>query len=139
MDSTAETPTEFSYDRDPNSLASQLVASTEAAHKTVTAPTTVTVRGINLVVAPGVFNPAHSNVGDLLAEYLSSQITLDTRVLDMGTGSGFQALCAAQKSSNVWACDKQAEAVQCARDNITRNNAVERITVLESDLFGSIP
>ena len=52
------------------------------------------------------------------------------RVLDMGTGSGVQAITAAESAEYVLAVDVNPEAVECARK--------KGLNVIQSDLFESV-
>ena len=59
-------------------------------------------------------------------------------VLDIGTGSGIQAITAGRKASKVIAVDINPEAVRFAAKNV-RNNGLESIvSVMEGDLFSPI-
>ncbi len=60
------------------------------------------------------------------------------KVLDMGTGSGVQAIIAASKSSNVTAVGVNPFAVRCARRNVELNELSHRVEVKESDLFDDV-
>jgi release factor glutamine methyltransferase len=57
-------------------------------------------------------------------------------VLDMGTGSGIQAIAAAKKGADVTAADINSEALKCAQENAKRNEV--EIKTIESDLFSKI-
>ena len=97
-------------------------------------PREVVARGLALRVDPGVFDPSRSNVGDLLAEFMPVEV--GSRVLDLGTGTGFIALVAAQRgAATVVASDRQPLAAVCARHNIARHGLSERIEVRLGDLF----
>ena len=59
-------------------------------------------------------------------------------VLDMGTGSGIQAITAALSGAKeVWAADVNPVAVECAKENAAKNKA--KINVVESNLFEKVP
>ena len=124
------------YDRANHPNLSALVAGTEAQHAASTHPIEVSLHGLTLEVDPGVFNPALSNVGDLLAAQMN--IRDGEVVLDLGTGSGFQALVAARKASKVVASDSQMRACTCAKKNIDRYQLSQKIQVLCGDLFDPI-
>lgn len=128
---------EKKYNREDNPVLSELVANTESKHRSSSEVTEVLLRGLKILVYPGVFNPALSNVGDLLAEHM--QIRPDDIVLDLGTGTGFQALVAARQGKKVYALDKQSEAIRCALKNVEINELNSKIEVIESDLFDSVP
>lgn len=59
-------------------------------------------------------------------------------VLDIGTGSGIQAIFAAQKASKVIATDIDATAVEDARKNIARFGLQDKIETRVGDLFGPV-
>ena len=59
-------------------------------------------------------------------------------VLDLGTGTGFQAIVASDRAKQVLAMDKQLEAVQCARMNVELNHLEEKIEVRHGDLFSAV-
>ena len=59
-------------------------------------------------------------------------------VLDMGTGSGIQAITAGQRASYVVAADINPEAVSFARRNVKAHGLEGTVTVIESDLFSSL-
>lgn len=92
-----------------------------------------TFLGRHLVVPPEVHPP--TRVSDLLAEAVLTEAREADRVLDMGTGSGVNAILAASLSAHVVAVDVNPAAVECARQNAERNHVAERIDVHESDVF----
>lgn len=57
----------------------------------------------------------------------------------MGTGSGMQAVCLAERGFFVIALDINPQAVRCAKINAILNAVEGRIEVLHSDLFTEIP
>lgn len=63
------------------------------------------------------------------------------RVLDLGTGTGAIALALAQAfpEALVVASDRSAEALQLARENAAATGLSERVTLVESDWFASVP
>ncbi len=95
-------------------------------------PKTVRVAGCTFVVTPDVFNPRFFVTSELMARHLDLRPT--DEVLDVGTGSGIQAIVAAKQARAVVAIDVNPEAVTCARDNCERNG-VDNVTVLQGDLF----
>jgi release factor glutamine methyltransferase len=62
-------------------------------------------------------------------------------ILDMGTGSGAIAcaLAYALPRAQLWAVDSSVEALTVARTNVESHLYVDRITVLEGDLFAALP
>ena len=95
--------------------------------------------GLDLVIAPGVLHPRHFASSRLLAEYLATLDLHGKKVADIGTGSGLLALLAARAGATVTAIDISPAAVGCAADNARRNALVERIDVIESDVFDRVP
>ncbi len=95
-------------------------------------PKTVTIADCAFVVTPDVFNPKFFVTSGLMARHLALRPT--DEVLDVGTGSGIQAIVAAQQAQRVVAIDVNPEAVVCARANCERNE-VDNVTVLQGDLF----
>ncbi|HEX9880327.1 MAG TPA: methyltransferase [Candidatus Binatia bacterium] len=124
------------YDRKDTPHLSELVAAIERKHDAIKAPLTLTLEGHTLVVEPGVFNPEFSMMGRLLAQAIA--IGPGATVLDLGTGTGFQAIVAAKRAGRVLAVDRQPEAVRCARQNVEMNGLAAMIEVRQSDLFSSI-
>ncbi len=97
------------------------------------------IDGRPFVILPQVFNPALFEASTFLARTLNS-ITLapETRVLDLGTGSGLNAIVAAQRTRCVTASDINPEAVRCARINALLNCVEARIEIFEGDLFAPL-
>jgi release factor glutamine methyltransferase len=74
----------------------------------------------------------------LLQKSILKEVKESDRVLDMGTGSGVNAVLAASKASRVIAVDVNPYAVKCARDNAKLNRVSSRIKVYRSDLFRNV-
>lgn len=96
------------------------------------------IDGLPLLVLPEVFNPKVFRTGDLLARALSQLPETAGTALDLGTGTGIGALCAARRGYRVTAVDVNPEAVRCARLNALLHRLEERITVCEGDLFAPV-
>ena len=62
----------------------------------------------------------------------------DDEVLDLGTGSGIQAITAAKKARRVVATDINPEAIKLAKKNIIINGYENIISVYQGDLFSPI-
>lgn len=90
--------------------------------------------GKTIVVSRNVFIPGPPKY-NLLARALLKEVRPYEKVLDMGTGSGAQAILAASKGANVTAVDVNPFAVACAKSNFKRNGLESRIEVFESNLF----
>lgn len=107
-------------------------------------PVVESVCGHPVVVLPQVFNPVVFRSGACLAEFLrdSPEVTPESdgssRALDLGTGSGIQAVVLAARGYRVIAVDLNREAARCARANALINGLEERIDVREGDLYGPL-
>jgi len=75
---------------------------------------------------------------DLIKERESDQ---PPRIIDIGTGSGIIAVCAAKNipDAEVTAVDISPAALKVAEGNATEHGVAERIEWLQSDLFASVP
>lgn len=98
--------------------------------------TTITVRhlGYTFVVPPDVYEPSPNG----LAEVVAGEVRPTDRVLDLGTGSGINAIVAGSTAHEVVAVDVSPAAVECARANVVRNGLSSAIEVRESDLFANV-
>ena len=96
----------------------------------------VTVLGVTLTVPPQVFAPPPMD--PLLGQAVQREVRPDDKVLDMGTGSGINAILAASESSDVLAVDVNPYAVACARANAKANGVADRIQFLEGDVFNRV-
>jgi HemK-related putative methylase len=96
------------------------------------------IDGISAVVLPDVFNPAIFRTSELLMRAVDSQVRLDTRVLDLGTGTGVAAIRAALRGGRVTAVDVNPDAVRCARINVLLNRVEDRVEVRHGDLFAPV-
>lgn len=92
--------------------------------------------GRTIVVPPDVM-PV-TRVSHLLGAAVLAEVRADDRVLDMGTGSGVNAILAASKSTDVVAVDINPLAVEAARGNAERNGAADRIDVRHGDVFDTV-
>lgn len=89
---------------------------------------------ISLTLFDQVLNPTYSQASLLLANNIG--VDEGDEVLDMFTGSGVQAICAAKEGArSVTAVDVYQNAVACAKYNVMRNNVQEIVRVLQGDLF----
>ena len=106
-------------------------------------PVIETIAGHTVVVLPEVFNPVAFRSGACLAEFLHDSPEAapggeDSCALDLGTGSGIQALVLASRGHRVDAVDLNTEAVRCARANAILNGLEHRIEVHHGDLFAPV-
>lgn len=98
------------------------------------------VEGKPFVILPSVFNPGLFLTSDfMVASFNRDLIPAGSKFLDMGTGSGIGAIFASDWSANVTALDINPAAVRCATINTLLNQAENKVTVLESDLFSAVP
>ena len=74
----------------------------------------------------------------LLGKTILEEVKESDRVLDMGTGSGINAILAASKSSNVLAVDINPYCIETGKRNAERNGEASRIEFRESDLFSNV-
>jgi release factor glutamine methyltransferase len=90
--------------------------------------------GLDLVVPGGVFAPTPTS--DLLGRAVMNEARPGERVLDMGTGSGVNAILAARAGAEVVGVDLNPAAVEAARANAERNGVTAVFMV--SDVFSSV-
>jgi release factor glutamine methyltransferase len=89
--------------------------------------------GLQLEIPAQVF-PV-TRMSDLLGRAVLDEVCDDDRVLDMGTGSGVNAILAARRSRHVIGVDINPHAVAAAIRNAVRNHVADRTTFFESDVF----
>jgi release factor glutamine methyltransferase len=92
--------------------------------------------GVTLVVPPNVM--PITPFSRLLGEAVLAEVREGDRVLDMGTGSGVNAVLAATKGADVVAVDISPQALDAARHNAARNGVADRIDVHRSDVFSDV-
>ncbi len=96
-------------------------------------PRKVDVLGKTYEISKEVFNPKYYYTSKFMAEHI--RIMPGDVVLDMGTGSGIQAITAAEKASEVIAIDINPEAVEFAGKNVQINGLKSIVSVIPGDLF----
>ncbi|MSP13716.1 MAG: methyltransferase domain-containing protein [Chloroflexi bacterium] len=97
------------------------------------------VAGLPLVILPEVFNPALFYSSLLLAQEVANwPIHPQTKVLDLGTGSGLLALTAARRATQVVATDINPAAIRCLQINALLNHLEQRIAARVGDLFDPV-
>ena len=91
---------------------------------------------ITIIIEPSTgFGTGHHATTRLCLELLQRQGVRDTRVIDVGTGSGVLGLAAWKLgASSVIALDNDPDALQNARDNVDRNGGGDAIEILHGDL-----
>ncbi len=92
--------------------------------------------GLTLVVPPHV--QVIEPTSDVLGRVVLDEVGPGERVLDMGTGSGVNAILAATRGAHVVAVDVNPHAVAAARANVERNGVADRVEVARSDLFEQV-
>jgi release factor glutamine methyltransferase len=92
--------------------------------------------GLTVVVPPHVM-PV-TPVSHLLGEAVLAAAGADDRVLDMGTGSGINAILAATKGAMVVAVDINPYAIEAARANAEHNGVAGRVDVRRSNVFSDV-
>lgn len=94
-------------------------------------------RTLTLAPVPTLFSPDHPDAGTLA---MLSTVTFrqGMRVLDLGCGNGLVGLCAALTvgAENVWLCDVDQDAVDCARKNADTNGLPVHIVL--SDAYDAL-
>ncbi|MEM9652757.1 MAG: methyltransferase [Actinomycetota bacterium] len=89
--------------------------------------------GLYLVILEDVFPPTPTS--DLLGSAVLDEAGPGYQVLDMGTGSGSNALLAARTASDVIGVDINPAAVAAATANAVRNGLADRARFVFGDLF----
>ena len=91
---------------------------------------------VKILTHPPVYTPAEDSF--LLAKAVNALAV--GKVLDVGTGSGIQAITAAKKESvtKVVAVDVNEAALQCAESNAELNKVKEKINFMRSNLFDRV-
>ncbi|HSE10597.1 MAG TPA: methyltransferase [Nocardioidaceae bacterium] len=92
--------------------------------------------GLTLVVPPHV--QVIESTSDVLGSVVAGEARPGERVLDMGTGSGVNAILAAKRGADVVAVDINPYAVEAARANAERNGVADKVAIARSDLFDEV-
>jgi release factor glutamine methyltransferase len=92
--------------------------------------------GTEIVVPPDVM-PVTA-MSHLLGEAVLAEVKAGERVLDMGTGSGVNAILAATKGARALAVDINPHALGAAEANAARNGVAELVEVKYSDVFSEV-
>lgn len=92
--------------------------------------------GLTLHVPPEVM--PITPVSELLGRAVLAEVRAGDRVLDMGTGSGVNAILAASTATEVVAVDINPRAVDAARQNAARNGVAGRVDVRHGDVFSTL-
>jgi release factor glutamine methyltransferase len=99
-------------------------------------PHNVRISGNNYKISEDVFNPKYYYTSKFMAKHID--IAPGNKVLDIGTGSGIQAITAAKKAQKVVAVDINPAAVRFARENVRANRLEDIVSVYEGDLFSPL-
>lgn len=100
----------------------------------------VNVNGIIIDVFPYIFPPTSPFSESTHTVYDSFGNLNGNRVLDIGTGTGIQAIQATLAGADkVDAVDIYNEAVKCAKHNVKLNGLDGKIKVWQSNLFSNVP
>ncbi len=92
--------------------------------------------GLTLVVPPEVMPITPTS--HLLGEAVLAHVRQGDRVLDVGTGSGVNAVLAASRGATVLAVDTNRHALEAARANAARNGVAQQVEVRHSDVFSAV-
>jgi release factor glutamine methyltransferase len=90
-----------------------------------------------VIVVPPQVMPI-TPVSHLLGQAVLDEVQPGDRVLDMGTGSGVNAVLAASAAHRVLAVDINPYALDAARANAKRNGVADRVEVRYSDVFSAV-
>lgn len=94
------------------------------------------VLGKEFLVLPDVFPLLWDS--EVLAKAVRKEARKGDIVLDMGTGTGVQAVFASGKAAKVLAVDINPAAVKCARLNAKLSGLEGKIKAVRSDLFSNV-
>ncbi|MDO8528427.1 MAG: methyltransferase [Nanoarchaeota archaeon] len=98
----------------------------------------IKIKGINLLVKEGVFNPDPKNTNSSSMILNNLPNIKQKEILDVGCGTGIIGIyCALNGSKKVLATDIDNKAIQNTKENI-KINKVSNIKVLKSDLFEKV-
>ena len=92
--------------------------------------------GVTIVVPPEVM--PITPMSHLLGDQVRASVKAGDRVLDMGTGSGVNAVVAARGGGRVLAVDINPRALVAASENASRNGVADLVEVRWSDVFSDV-
>lgn len=99
----------------------------------------IDIEGVKIKTCRGVFPPKSnfSHTSEKLHTVFGDLHSLD--VLDVGTGTGVQAIQAIRDGArSVVALDISPLSISCARENLQQNGVLDKVTLLQSDLFENL-
>jgi release factor glutamine methyltransferase len=108
----------------------------QEVRRTHVQPVTVDYLGRRITIPPHV-QPV-VGMADLLGSQVLAEVRPGERVLDLGTGTGVNAILAAGTSSDVVAVDINPHALAAARANAELNGVADRVQVHHSDVFSAV-
>lgn len=111
-------------------------ATYQAAKSRATGTRVFSHLGLRLEVPPDVM--PITPLSEMLGQAVLDEVRPEDRVLDMGTGSGVDAILAASQSMDVVAVDVNPHAVETAAHNVRLNSVSDRVDVRLSDVFGAV-
>lgn len=119
-----------------HSETTDVTPATQAEERTAGQPATV-VANADSTEAPAAMSASGATSGTSKVAVTGANL----KILDIGTGSGILAICAAKHlvESRITAVDISPEALVMARRNAEKLGVLGHITFLESDLFAAIP
>ena len=94
-------------------------------------------RELTIDVFPGVFHPGFFSSTTMLLHYIEKQDLRNSRVLELGAGSGIISLLAYKMGASVTATDISSKAIQNIHQNALKNKAI--LSIVPSDLFEKLP
>jgi release factor glutamine methyltransferase len=100
---------------------------------------TVRMFGLRLEVPPSVFHPALFFTSRYFARYLNTLDLAGKRGIEVGSGSGMLSLVAARRGARMIALEINPAAVASTSENARANGLEHLVSVLQSDLFSSLP
>lgn len=100
--------------------------------------TTTSLLGFSFTIFPSVFHPKFSFSSKIFATFISQLDLKYKTVLDMGTGSGIIGIVSASKEAMVTAIDINENAINCAKENASRNKVEKNISFNVGNLFSPI-
>ena len=114
----------------------QIIKYLNNIHQESDAEFEINISGKKFIVGPGVFCPKDTYASEFLAQHLV--VRPGDKVLDLGTGTGIQAIVAADRAGKVIATDINPKAVYYAEKNARLNGVKEKIEVKSGDLFDPV-
>ena len=99
----------------------------------------IEIPALDITIHPhyGVFAPVRSEYIKLAVQAPPPKLLAEQSIaFDIGTGTGVLAAALALRGvQHITATDQDPRALQCARDNLTRLNLLNRVELVQTDLF----